>query len=305
MIADKIFMVRPARFRFNSETAESNAFQQEVEISPERLQDIAQGEFDALVSLMRKHNIEVDVWDDDGNEERPDAIFPNNWLSTHPGHMLVTYPMFSPARRRERNAAFIQHISKRYQVLNHLALEHYESIERYLEGTGSLVIDHEYSLVYANKSPRTDPVPFHRFCQLLGFTPVLFDAADTRGIPVYHTNVVMGIGRGYILINRSAVATEDWPRLEYYFHQSGKTIIEIEEEQMNRFVANVAFLHNREHEPYIVMSESAYQALYSWQKEKLLKFGTLLHTDISTIEKVGGGSVKCMIAENYLDHRKR
>lgn len=305
MIADKVFMVRPARFRFNPETAANNAFQQPVEESPSTIQNIARTEFDVLVNLMRKHNIEVDVWEDDGKEDRPDAIFPNNWFSTHPGHMLVTYPMFSPARRRERVAAFIQHIVHRYQVLSHLSLEYFESIDKYLEGTGSLVIDHEYGLVYANRSPRTDPVPFQRFCQLLGYTPVLFDAAESRGIPVYHTNVVMGIGRGYILINRSAVATEDWTRLEFYFQQSGKTILEIDEDQMNQFVANVAFLNNRAHEPYIVMSESAYNALYSNQKKKLLHFGTIIHSDISTIEKVGGGSVKCMIAENYLSHRKR
>lgn len=293
-------MLRPAHFGFNPETAQNNVFQQRLPEDPRHLQSKVLQEFDQFVKTLENAGIYIDILEDDPDDQRLDAIYANNWFSTHPNNTLVTYPMFSPIRRKERDPRHINYILKRYEVHSHIALEHFESTDLYLEGTGSLIIDHEYGVVYGNRSPRTHDIPFHRFCQLMGYTPVLFDAFDQNNIPVYHTNVVMGIGDGYIMINQAAIPPEDWVRLNYYFHYTNKTVIEIDHRQMAQFLGNVAFLHNSKGEPFIAMSDTAYKALTQEQKVKLSTFGTILHSDLSTIEKVGGGSAKCMIAENYL-----
>lgn len=296
-------MIRPAHFGYNPETAQNNAFQHKIGDQYQDLQQTVLQEFDELVHVMRSRSIEVDVLMDNPHQERLDAIFPNNWMSTHPNQTLVTYPMFSPIRRLERDPAHTRYIRTNYRVLTHISLKEYEVENLFLEGTGSLIIDHEYGLVYCNRSPRSHEIPFIRFCQLMGYTPVLFDAADKHGTPIYHTNVVMGIGRGYIVINRSAVSPEDWPKLEYYFRQTDKAIIEIDHQQMTSFLGNVAFIHNSDKEPFIVMSDTAYRSMEDTQLKLLSGFGSIIHCDIGTIEKIGGGSVKCMIAENYLERR--
>lgn len=303
MIAHKIFMIRPAYFGFNPETAVNNVFQQDIAGHTDGLQQKVLKEFDTMVKLLRAEKIQVDVLHDDPSEKRLDAIFSNNWFSTHPDQSLVTYPMFSPIRRRERDPQHIGYITDHYEVLSHLNLEYYERQDFFLEGTGSLIIDHEYGLVYGNRSARTHDVPFTRFCQKMGYTPVLFDATDQDGVPIYHTNVVMGIGQGYVLINKSAVSSMDWPRLAFYFHQTDKEVIEISHTQMNAFTGNSAFLHNADQDPFIVMSDTAHRVLSPQQKDQLSDFGVVLHCDISTIERIGGGSAKCMIAENYLKAR--
>lgn len=303
MIANKIFMIRPAHFGFNPETAVNNVFQQKPTENNNTIQHQALREFDAMVELLRTQKIQVDVLHDNPSEKRFDAIFPNNWFSTHPDQSLVTYPMFSPIRRRERVSEHIRYITDQYEVLSHLALEYYERKNLFLEGTGSLIIDHEYGLVYGNRSDRTHDLPFMRFCQKMGYTPVLFDASDHNEIPIYHTNVLMGIGRGYVIINKSAVSSVDWSRLSFYFHQTDKEVIEINHEQMSGFLGNSAFLHNADRDFYVVMSDTAYRMLSPRQKTRLSNFGTILHSDLSTIERIGGGSAKCMIAENYLNPR--
>ena len=296
-------MIRPAHFGFNPETAENNVFQQKYDGNRSMLQTRVLDEFDAFVNMLRTEKITVDVLHDDPSDQRLDAIFSNNWMSTHPDQTLITYPMFSPIRRRERDRAHIRHIVDHYQVLCHIALDFYEHEELYLEGTGSLIIDHEYGVVYGCRSVRTDEVPFVRFCSLMGYTPVLFDAVDRQGIPVYHTNVVMGIGRGYVLINRAAIPSDDWKKLAYYFDQTDKLIIDITHDQMASFLANSAFVFNADEESYIIMSDTAYQSVEDKQMNDLTKFGKIIHSDLSTIEKIGGGSAKCMITENYLNHR--
>ncbi len=300
MIAHKIFMVRPAHFGFNPETAVNNVFQQEPGSGVDNLQQQALDEFDNMVIKLRQAEIQVDVLHDNLSEKRLDAIFSNNWISTHPDQTLITYPLFSPIRRKERDPRHIRYIADHYQVRSHLAMEYYEREGYFLEGTGSLVIDHEYGLVFGNRSPRTHEVPFTQFCLKMGYTPVLFDAVDQNDIPVYHTNIVLGIGRGYVIVNKSAIPASDWSKLAYYFNQSDKQIIEISHDQMNSFVGNSAFLHNAAKEPFIVLSQTAYQVLSSRQKDQLADFGQLLPCHLSTIERIGGGSAKCMITENYL-----
>ena len=303
MNAHKIFLVRPGHFGFNPETAHNNVFQHPTQASVVQVQNQVKREFEKFVEMLQEAGIHLDILDDDPLEQRLDAIFPNNWFTTHPNGTFITYPMYASIRRKERDPSHIQRILSQYRVTCHIGLEHYESENMYLEGTGSLIIDHEYGIVYANRSPRTHEIPFHRVCQLLGYVPVLFDARDENGIPVYHTNVVMGIGKDFIIINRSAVAKEDWPRLEYYFQATHQNIITISHDQMKNFLGNIAFLVNAKDEPFIVMSDSAFHALEDHQYRELSKYGILLHSNIATIEKIGGGSAKCMIAENYLNRR--
>lgn len=304
MTAKRIFMIRPAAFGYNSETAVNNVFQNVPKTNPEVIQHQALNEFDELVRVLKAERIEVELLHEDPSSPCPDAVFSNNWLSTHPDQSLVTYPMYAPTRRRERNPRTIRYIIDNYTVLSHLAMEYFEDRNLFLEGTGSLIIDHEYGMVYGNRSPRTHEVPFYRLCKIFGYTPVLFDAFDAEGVPVYHTNVLMGIGEGFVLINRSGIPRKDWSVLVYYFEQTGKDVIEIDARQMAWFLGNVAFLLNDENIPYIVMSTRAYQAIGTRQKSRLERYGRIIHSDISTIETIGGGSVKCMITENYLYRRR-
>ena len=303
MTAHKIFMVRPGYFGFNPETARNNVFQHRASIEQTQLQKLALAEFDTFTDKLRAVGIQVDILPDHPEDQRLDAIFPNNWFSTHREGTLVTYPMYSPIRRNERDPRHILRICSDFRVHCHVAMEHYESEGYFLEGTGSLIIDHDYGVVYANRSPRTSEIPFYRFCQFMGYTPVLFDARDEDGIPVYHTNVVMGIGKNFIIINRSAVSNEDWSILQYYFKITQKVPIEINHEQMKKFLGNVAYLTNANKEPFIILSETAFNALEDHQYDHLSKHGTLLYSNISTIEQIGGGSAKCMIAENFLQRR--
>lgn len=300
MIANRIFVMKPASFGYNAETAVSNAFQTEPEAEEGTVRTAALRQFEEFVRVLKSENILVDVLEDQGDEVRKDAIFLNNWFSTHPDGMLITYPMLSPMRRRERDVRYLGYITDNYRVQVQVALEHYETDGMFLEGTGSMVIDHEYGVVYGCLSPRTHSVPFYRFCRFAGFTPVLFHAADEAGIPVYHTNVMMAVGSGFVVINRAAIPEEDWQILRYYFTQTRKEIIEITHDQMSAFLGNLIYIHDRNGHPCIVLSSDAEAVLRPDQRRSLEKYGRLVHSDLSVIEQAGGGSARCMIAENYL-----
>ena len=300
MIANRIFVMEPASFGYNAETAVSNAFQTRPEAREERVRAAALRQFGEFVQVLESENILVDVLEDDRDEVRKDAIFLNNWFSTHPDGTLITYPMLSPMRRRERDVRHLDYIIDNYRVQMQMTLEHYESDGMFLEGTGSMVIDHEYGVVYGCLSPRTHPIPFLRFCRLTGFTPVLFHATDESGIPVYHTNVMMALGQGFVVINRAAVPEEDWRILRYYFTQTRKEIIEIAHDQMAAFLGNLIYIHDQDGQPCIVLSSGAEAVLRIDQRRSLEKYGRLIHSDLSVIEQAGGGSARCMIAENYL-----
>lgn len=305
MTVRQIFMVRPAHFGFNEETAVSNVFQREASIDSNTLQQQALREFDQFVNVLRSVGIETDVLQDDPDEERPDAVFPNNWMSTHPDGTLITYPMHAPLRRLERDENHVRYIIEQYHVNTHVRREYFEAENLYLEGTGSMVLDHEYRIAYACRSVRSDAEPFLRFCRWMDFTPVMFDGRDESGIPLYHTNIMMAIGKGCVVINRSAVHPSDWPVLERFFMHTRKEIIDISHGQMRAFLGNIIFLKNAVGDFCIVMSTSAEAALEEDQKKKLNTYGRMVVCDISTIEAVGGGSARCMIAENHLHPRRK
>lgn len=298
-ITSKIIMVRPANFGFNPETAVNNSFQTiDEEYSKKELSKIAIEEFDSMVQLLRSHGIEVLVWEDTANPVKPDAIFPNNWFSTHADNSILTYPMYAEIRRLERREDLIDSISnssRRY------SFENYESEGKYLEGTGSMILDRENKIVYACLSQRTNIEVLNKFSVLRGFKTVYFTSVDKDNEPIYHTNVMMGLGEKFAAICLDSISNlEERKSVVNILEETGKEIIDLGYNQINNFAGNLIQLKNTSDDRFIVMSKQAKDSLTSEQLNSLEKHGKILCPDISTIENTGGGSARCMIAENYL-----
>ncbi|WP_236978097.1 citrulline utilization hydrolase CtlX [Membranihabitans maritimus] len=301
MLAEKIIMLRPSNFGYNPETAITNAFQERPDGTKQQIKSQALTEFDGLVGTLQEAGIHIDIWEEDASDINTyDAVFLNNWFSTHPDNTIFTYPMFSPSRRLERNSKYLENLTNTYQVLTKISLENYEQLGIFLESTGSMVIDHANGIVYGNRSPRTNEILFFKWARLMGFTPILFDALDRNRISIYHTNVLMGLGERFVVINSEAIPYRDWEILKYHFNKTGKEIIEIDHSQMESFAGNVLPLVNKNGKRILAMSTSAFESLTRDQICRIEAHALIVKHDISTIESVGGGSVRCMIAENYL-----
>lgn len=293
---DTILMVRPAAFAFNEETSESNAFQQRLDGDVERR---AVEEFDSYASMLRSNGITVDVLQDSPKPSTPDSIFPNNCFSTH-GDTLVLYPMCAPNRRLEREK--LRAALEKYDFTRLVDLTAFESVNKFLEGTGSLVLDRENLIAYACISPRTDATLVEQWADTMGYTPVMFSASDFGGTAIYHTNVMMHIGSGYSVVCLDAVDdAAQRSMLSDTISKSGKETITISIEQMNQFAGNMLQLHNHKGEDLLVMSRSALMSLTRFQIEALEKYTRILAPEIPIIETVGGGSARCMIAEIFQD----
>jgi hypothetical protein len=209
-ITDAILMVRPARFGYDQETAASNTFQvNDQGLSPAQVEEKGVREFDAMVAHLRNYGIQIWVIEDTLIPEKPSAVFPNNWFSTHADGTLITYPLLAPNRRAERRKEIPDFLSQHYQIKRHLHLEEEEKNKRYLEGTGSLILDRVNRIAYACRSDRTHPLLFRQFCERMEFRGILFDAVDERGKPIYHTNVMMAIGETLAVVNLSAISKRD------------------------------------------------------------------------------------------------
>jgi hypothetical protein len=299
-ITDHIFMLRPKHFGFNLQTAENNTFQHDDgAMSAAKIEEQALAEFDGLVSKLKQNGVRVKVLEDTDAPAKPDAIFPNNWFSTHQDGVLITYPMFSASRRSERREDLVELFSDQFTVSKHYSFEVYEEYEQYLEGTGSLVLDRVHRIAYACLSKRTDMSLVEKFCVVREFTPVTFHARYDNQ-PVYHTNVVMALGETYAVICMDSIEdSAECDRLKASFAQTHKEIIEITTDQMAAFAGNMIQLATVEG-PVCVMSEQAYKALSKSQIERLGQHNRIVHAPIYTIEKYGGGSARCMIAENFL-----
>ena len=289
-------MVRPAAFAFNEETSESNAFQQRLDGDVEQR---AVEEFDSYASMLRSNGITVDVLQDSPKPSTPDSIFPNNCFSTH-GDTLVLYPMCAPNRRLEREK--LRAALEKYDFTRLVDLTAFESVNKFLEGTGSLVLDRENLIAYACISPRTDATLVEQWADTMGYTPVMFSASDFGGTAIYHTNVMMHIGSGYAVVCLDAVDdAAQRSMLSDTISKSGKETIIISMEQMNQFAGNMLQLHNDKGEDLLVMSRSALMSLTRLQIEALEKYTRILAPEIPIIETVGGGSARCMIAEIFQD----
>ena len=295
-----ILMIRPVNFGFNEETAESNAFQKH-NVSDNNVQQKALSEFDAMVNTLRDSGVDVTVIDDTTMPHTPDSIFPNNWVSFHEDGSVFLYPMQAENRRLERREDIILQLEDCFIVKHVIDLSHFEHENKFLEGTGSMVLDRENRIIYACISPRTDKTVLDVFCEQNNFTAICFDAFDEHGKPIYHTNVLMCVGTKFVVVCMDSISNpHEKVMVMDSFKSNHKEIIEISIEQMNWFAGNMLEVKNISGESLIVMSKNAYRSLYEEQKTALKKYGKLIYTDIDTIETNGGGSTRCMMAEVYL-----
>lgn len=296
-----IIMIRPAAFAYNVETAVNNTFQNAPEAGRDTVMNRAIQEFDALVEIIRKEDVEVEVIQDSAFPPKPDAIFPNNWVSFHENGLVITYPMFSKLRRAERRPEIIEEIGKKYLITEHIALEHFENQNQFLEGTGSMVLDRVGKIAYACLSPRTDQDVLNHWCNRMGYTPFTF-IAKYDDQEVYHTNVMMAIGDGISIACLDIVESGKKEIFRNQLTSSGRVLVELSQQQIGSFAGNMLAIRNRRGEQLLVMSATAHQSLEKNQIEWIESHARIVSGDIDTIETVGGGSVRCMIAENFLSH---
>jgi hypothetical protein len=295
-----ILMIRPVNFGFNEQTAESNAFQNSA-AKTDDANAIARREFDAMVKLLRANGVDVTVVDDTPEPYTPDSIFPNNWVSFHSDGQVFLYPMQAQNRRLERREDIINGLEDNFAVKHVIDLSRFEDEGKFLEGTGSMVLDRENQIAYACISPRTDRDVLELFCKEAGYKPVTFDAVDEKGQAIYHTNVLMCLGSGFATICIDSIANpHEKVMVKESLWSTQKEIIDISFEQMNHFAGNMLEVKNKDGETLIVMSKSAHDALREDQKKVLSGYGKLVYADISTIESLGGGSARCMMAEVHL-----
>jgi hypothetical protein len=295
-----LLMIRPVNFGYNEETAGSNAFQHKDK-NQEFVQHRALLEFNGLADTLRQNGVDVTVIDDTPQPYTPDSIFPNNWVSFHADGSVFLYPMQAENRRLERREDIIGQLEDTFTVHHITDLSRYEHDDKFLEGTGSMVLDRANKLAYACISPRTDRDVLAVFCEQTGYTAICFDAADERQKAIYHTNVLMCIGSKFAVICLDSIPNpHEKVVLTSSLTSTQKEIIEISFEQMNHFAGNMLEVRNKNDDTLIVMSQSAFLSLNASQKATLGKYGKLLHSDISTVENNGGGSARCMIAEVHL-----
>lgn len=300
---NQVVMIKPAGFMFNAETAVNNAYQNNDNADLTEVQKKAYEEFEGLVKALEERGVTVNVLEDTAEPSTPDSIFPNNWFSTHEGGIMAVYPMFAENRRLE--------IEKFRGAVEDIAEKSFEDAEtfrifdysrntaknRILEGTGSMVIDRKNKVAYCTLSPRAEEKLFRQFCEDTGHTPVVFEAFQD-GTPIYHTNVLMGIGEKKAIICLDSIREDQRDMVRQSLEEGGNDIIEITLDQVKHFLGNTLELKGKDGQ-FIAMSKTAYDALTEEQRQKIEETTPILAHDISTIEYYGGGSVRCMIAEIF------
>jgi len=303
--AGAVLMIRPAAFDYNPETALTNKMQR-----PGGAVDCAErarSEFDGLVRALRSEGIAVCAVADTAEPPKPDAVFPNNWVSFHQDGTVVLYPMQAETRRRERRREVIDAVASDlgFKVSRVVDLTHHESEGRFLEGTGSLILDHVERVAYASLSPRTHPEVIEEWSREMGYESCVFGAVDRAGVPFYHTNVLMCVGARVAVIGTEAVVSTDRGRLLERLGAAGREIVEIGQAEIERFAGNMLELATWDEalgdSRVLVMSDAARHGLHPDNFARLSACtDTVLAVPVPTIEKLGGGSVRCMIAEVFL-----
>lgn len=295
-----LLMIRPVRFGYNAETAVNNAFQV-AGADQQQVMQQAVAEFDAFVDKLRQAGVDVTVVNDTEAPHTPDSIFPNNWVSFHNDGTVVLYPMYAVNRRMERKPHVLEAIRNKFQTGTTIDLTGYEAEDRFLEGTGSMVLDRENKIAYACLSPRTDKQVLQEWCNKLGYRAEAFTAVDENGQQIYHTNVMMCVADQYVVICLDSIAdaAERQHAMQTIEH-TGKQIVSISHAQMNHFAGNMLQVQNRAGNKFLVMSSQAYQALTPEQVQTLESYNPILHSSLDTIERNGGGSARCMMAEVHL-----
>ena len=302
---DQLLMVRPSCFYTNEQTATNNYFQQQTDESHRSTTAKAQQEFDDFVDELRSQGVVVYVWQDPEEPQTPDALFPNNWISFHNPKTFVTYPMYAVNRQKEVNNAPIKFLeSKEFSFLNRVDFTSFISSNLYLEGTGSMVLDRVNQIAYCARSERTNPILIDMFCQKMGYTAVVFSSFQSvngQRQPIYHTNVMMSIGLDFAVVCLDSIdETQERNALIHSLETTGKTIIELTEKQIHQFAGNILELQSNKGDRLLAMSTSAFDALTDSQKSALSSKLTMVHSPLPTIERLGGGSARCMMAELFM-----
>jgi len=294
-----LLLVEPAAFGFNAETATTNRFQKPPDLAPESAAARARAEFHGLVAALRAAQLPVAIAADSAAPAKPDAVFPNNWVSFHRDGTVVVYPLRDPSRRAERREAVID--AARTQLGFHetrrIDLSGEERHGRFLEGTGSLVLDHRARVAYACRSPRTDEQLVREWARQMDYEPHLFDAATADGAPVYHTNVLLWLGERVAGAGLAWVAAEQRAGLEQRLRAPGRELLRLEAAQLGHFAGNMLEVPVAG-EPRLIASSTAWDSLQPAQRRVLLEAGSKpVCAAVPTIEQLGGGSVRCMLAE--------
>lgn len=298
-------MIRPAAFGYNAQTAESNSFQKASALDNDVIHAKALQEFETAVSILRSKGVRIMVIDDTPDPVKPDAIFPNNWLSTTPDGTVHIFPMHAPNRREEKRDDILGELKNRFIIREAFDWTEYEAEAMYLEGTGSLVMDHQNKVCYAAISPRTHQTLAEKFGASAGYRVMSFTATDAHLKPIYHTNVMLCIGDGFAVLCPKCIP-DDTERVAVaqLLEASGHENIYIEPEQMECFAGNMLHLKGAGGDRIIVLSGTAMQCLTKDQIERLQNHGTLVPLDVSIIEEGSGGSIRCMIAEIFLEPKE-
>lgn len=290
---NRIIMIKPSSFFYNKQTAEDNKYQNKPNLEEDIVQSIALKEFNVMVERLRKHGINVEVFNDTPEPFTPDSIFPNNWFSTHDGK-LILYPMFAENRRLEINK-FKDKLIDLYKPTEIIDLTHYTNDNKFLESTGAMVLDRVNKIIYSSLSQRADEELVEKISKEIGFDYIVFHSSQ-HGHPIYHTNVMMAITTNFAFVASDLI--EDNKELVMENLKKTHQVIELSGDQIIHFAGNVLELSGKDGE-FIMMSDSAYRVLTSEQKETIKSKTKIVHTDVSTIEKIGGGSVRCMMAEIF------
>jgi hypothetical protein len=300
-ITDTLLMIRPASFGYNSQTAVNNSFQKIPTEDDAEIQAKALLQFENAVQRLREEGVQVMVIDDTAQPVKPDAVFPNNWLSTTPEGIVHIFPMYAANRRAEKRDDILKILQDHFIISDACDWTEYEAEAMYLEGTGSMVMDHQNRVVYAALSPRTHKTLVEKFGAAAGYRAITFLAADSNGMPIYHTNVLLCIGEGFAVLCPKCI-TDDTERVAVaqLLEASGHENIYIEPDQMACFAGNMLHVRTASGHRVIVMSKAAHDCLQQDQKERLERHGTLLPIDVSCIEAASGGSIRCMIGEIFL-----
>lgn len=299
---NNIFLIRPSNFVFNSETASSNAFQNNIQNQDNAtIKQNVFKEFELFAETLKFKGVNVFIFDDTPSPHKPDAIFPNNWVTFHPDGTVILYPMFALNRRHERRTDIIDSLRNRFKITNVVDLSPYEKENRFLEGTGSIVFDHVNKIAYACLSPRTDKELFIQLSKQIGYKPIYFHSLDKNGKEIYHTNVMMCIGDAFAVICLESIAnSKEKEQIINSFAETGHQLVNITFEQMNNFSGNMLALQTNQHKNILILSKSSFDSLTETQKKTLSSYCELIPMPIKTIETIGGGSARCMIAEIFL-----
>jgi len=300
-----LLLVRPACFGFNAQTSGSNAFQLREEVARPDIQEKALKEFDQLVDNFFSTSISCLVVEDKPVPEKPDALFPNNWFTTHEDGKVILYPMLAENRRAERRSDIIDLLKKQFTVSQIIDLSGEENKGRILEGTGSIIFDHVSRIAYACRSPRTDEVLFLELCKSLEYEPVIFSSVDESGKPIYHTNVMLWIGEKTVGICLDSIQNDgDQEKVLSSFERTNHKVVAISYQQMKSFAGNMLELKDKRGDHYLAMSTTAFDSLLPGQLNEISKYAEPLPVSIPTIEKYGGGGVRCMLAGIHLPIRR-